>query len=217
MKAKKTKKLKPKITNGNHKKVFPSNPTPHRISKPLAASIVLIVLALFLNFSTARRMIQIGTGQDGFDKWTLGLSFDGVRIPWGYAGWVKSPGLPSSSPPLLDQSINGGKLIIDGISFSHGIGTHAPSKLAFSLEGKFRNFSCYAGLDQTSDQSHGVVYCLWADGHEIYRSPKRYYGSEPLPIKADVTGVKELVLGVNTTDIEDASSDVDWVQLRFEP
>lgn len=183
---------------------------------PAASSLLLMALLLALLYTPVERMFQIEWGQDGFQKLPLAFQVEGVAVPWGYAGWVTQPTRPKSVAPVLDRNMDGGKLEVDGISFGHGIGTHAPSQIALSLDGKFRRFSCQVGLDQASDQSRGVVYSLRADGREIYRSSKIYYGAGPLPIQADVAGVKQLVLCADITDVEDLASAVDWTQLHFE-
>ena len=120
-----------------------------------------------------------------------------------------------SLAPLLDHNIQGGVLKIGGTAFPAGIGTHAPSKIAFDLGGKINRFSCLVGLDQVSPNSAGVVYSVLADGREIFRSPKLRSDADPLPIDVSVAGAKELVLFADNCEFGDMGSSVDWVDLKF--
>ena len=107
-------------------------------------------------------------------------------------------------------------MVINGVTFQSGVGTHAPGKIAFSLDGKFSRFSCGVGLDATSVLSRGVIYAVIADGREIFRSPKLGLDADPYPMDVEVGGVHELVLNAVQTDFADTRSNVDWVNLKFE-
>jgi hypothetical protein len=173
-------------------------------------------------------------GQDGIPRKKLDFTIDKIPAKWGYACWI-GPFLDNPAkfgsidngptneifrnlPPLLNRNIVDGPLNINRTLFSNGIGTHAPSKIAFSLQGKINRFSCKVGLDMTSDtnnNSYGVVFFLLADGREIYRSPKLKIDADPFPIDVPVAGVKELVLGVDNCEFNNTGSNPDWVDLKF--
>lgn len=197
----------------------------------LVAYFLLLALALSLTLKPALRVGRLWLGQDGFEHHELSFSVDGVRAEWGFAGWMGSfseelmrrfhlpypEGMISagSLAPLLDHNIQGGVLKIGGTAFPAGIGTHAPSKIAFDLGGKINRFSCLVGLDQVSPNSAGVVYSVLADGREIFRSPKLRSDADPLPIDVSVAGAKELVLFADNCEFGDMGSSVDWVDLKF--
>ncbi len=182
-----------------------------------------LLLALFFSLASypARRVVLGWFGQNSdFKKLPLIYSVDGIPALWGYSGW----GGPAnhlaenrSEAPVIDHNCYDGNLNINGTAFSHGVGVHAPSKIAFDLGGKANRFFCQTGLDASSDerQSQGVFCYVLADGREILRSPRLTVNSNPFNIDVSVQGVQELVLGADTTDLEDVGSDVDWVNLKF--
>jgi hypothetical protein len=119
--------------------------------------------------------------------------------------------------PLLNHNMAGTPLWINQLSFAEGIGSRAPSKIAFNLEKKYAHFSCKVGLDKTSGYNHGVIFSLIADGREIYKSPKLLSNSDPFPVNCSLDGVKELVLFADNMQVDETVSNVDWVDLKFEP
>jgi len=167
-------------------------------------------------------MLRLWVNQDEFERHKLDFKVDGAPAVWGYAAWAglfdgggKFP--LRNLPPLLNHNIEGGALVINGATFQSGIGTHAPGKIAFSLQGKFSRFSAFAGLDATSTGSRGVIYSILADGREIFRSPKLYLGADPFLIDVPVAGVRELVLNADQTEFTNTGCNVDWVDLKFNP
>jgi hypothetical protein len=193
---------------------------------------LIFILALYLVQKPTQRMVRLWMGQDGIERLKLSLNVDGVPAKWGYACWhgilkedlshyghLYEGGLNETrvSPPALDRNIEGGPLRIGRTTFRAGIGTHAPSKIAFSLDGKVGRFSCQAGLDAVSANNYGVVFFLVADGQEIFRSPKLKTDADPFPIDVPVAGVKELVLGVDNCEFDNTLCDPDWVDLNFKP
>ncbi len=193
---------------------------------------LLFALAFLLTFHSNLRMARLWLSHDVFERHRLNFSLEGVPAEWGYAAWLGPPQeipagsrfpweqpaseTPRNIPPLLNHNIGGGPLVINGVTFQSGVGTHAPGKIAFSLDGKFSRFSCGVGLDATSVLSRGVIYTVIADGREILRSPKLNSDADPYPVDVEVGGVHELVLNAVQTDFADTRSNVDWVNLKFE-
>jgi hypothetical protein len=231
------KRLKKQKTK-RHPKTRPAQtePLPVPAKSPVIRSLAALLLSalfFYLTFQPAVRMARLWVYHDAIPRYKLHFEVDGVSARWGYACWIgpfmedqNKFGFPGEAlnnemlknlPPVLNQNIEGGILNINGVAFPAGIGTHAPSKIAFSLEGKVSRFSCLAGLDMTAKDSLGVIYSLWADGREIFRSPKLKPGADPFPISVSVAGAKELVLSAETTEFADTVSDVDWVNPKFEP
>jgi hypothetical protein len=211
-----------------------SRPAPAKGALPLLASLLLLALAMSFTFQPALRLLRLWSGQDGFQHYKLTFTMDGVPAEWGYACWTgpfldeiknkfkdyneKAITVTYTAAPLLNQNINGGPLSIGGKAFTDGIGSHAPSKIAFSLQGKFSRFSCLAGLDATSSrESQGVIYSVLADGREIFKSPKLKADADPFPIEVSVAGVKELILYADNVEFNNTGSNIDWVNLKFIP
>lgn len=179
-------------------------------------------------------MARLWLDQDGFKRHKLDFNVEGVPAKWGYAAWAGVFDEPRACfgpdnhgsvgelslkdlSPVLNHNIEGGPLVINRQVFPSGIGTHAPGKIAFSLEGKFSRFSCRVGLDATSSNSRGAIYTVVADGREIFRSEKLNMEADPYPIDVSVAGVKELVLVAIQTEFSNTGNNVDWVDLHFTP
>lgn len=216
------------------KQFVPSNSSGKSLS--LFASVFLLMMTLFFCFDPTMRLIRVCLNGDGIERLKCDFTVDSVKTKWAYACWSGNYPTREDSQkfgcnyeylsfetvklPLLNQNIGEGPLNINGQTFSQGIGSHAPSKIAFDLQGKYARFSCKVGLDIMSKSdynNHGVVFTLIADGKEIYRSPKLGLDADPFPIDCSVVGVKELVLFADNLRFDDALSNVDWVDLKFDP
>jgi hypothetical protein len=205
--------------------------TPPATLLPAMASILLSALVVFLVLHPSLRMLRLWVSQDGYERHQLNFSVDGVPAEWGYACWTgpltddfKSKyghsqdtalNVTFTLPPKLNQNIDNGPLVINGTTFQTGIGSHAPSKIAFALQGKCNHFSCFVGLDKTSTVNRGVIYTFIADGREIFRSPKLKLDAAPFPVDVSVSGVKELVIYADNMEFYNTGSNVDWVNLNF--
>lgn len=230
------KRAKPKMARQKPKAI------PLHIAPPVTTPIVfrilissVFIMAMFLwTLQSNLRIVRLWLNQDEFERHKLAFSVEGVPAEWGYAAWTGLFGenmppvgwaqagsmdelLQKNIPPVLNHNIEGGPLVVNAIAFPSGIGTHAPGKIAFSLQGKFSRFSCRVGLDAASIYSKGAIYSVVADGREIFRSPKLQIDVDPFPIDVSVTGVHELVLNAVQTEFENTHSDVDWVDLKFTP
>ena len=210
---------------------IPTRPSP---ALQILFSTILIAVFVLLTLQPTLRIARLWLYHDEFERHALNFTVDGAKAEWGYAAWAGlfneklirfGSGLDGpvgelllkNLPPLFDLNIEGGPLKINNAVFSSGIGTHAPSKIAFALQGKFNRFSCRVGLDVTSVNSRGAIYSVVADGREIFRSPKLGMEAEPYPIDVSVAGVKELVLKTIQTDFSNTGCNVDWVDLKFTP
>jgi hypothetical protein len=210
-----------------------ANPVPTNGKGPLLASLFFLALLLVFCWQPTIHLFRVYVHGDGIERLKCAFKIDGVSTKWAYSCWSGNPpardlsnnsalGLQSLvfdvvKLPLLDHNSVGGPLNIDGKSFSTGIGAHAPSKIAFDLQGKYARFSCKAGLDKISGEGHGVVFTVVADGKEILRTPKLRTDAEPYPIDCPVAGMSELVICADNMEFDNTSSHVDWVDFKFEP
>jgi hypothetical protein len=186
------------------------------------AVLLLLSFTLFLAYYPMLRVVDTLFNLDSFPKLPLNFKIDGVQAQWGYAGWAENLGshftADPANLPTQNHTLEGQPLSIGSSIFPQGIGTHAPSKISFNLNKKISQFSCLVGLDDsTSNTSNGVYAYLLADGKEIYRSTKIHLQAAPIPINVSVTGVENLVLGVDISTPEDETSNCDWINLQFKP
>jgi hypothetical protein len=189
-----------------------------------AASLVLLVLVFSATAYSTKRMILVWLGRNcDYKKIKMNYSVDGIQAEWGYSGWGFATNFlmeNRSELPAEDKTIYGEVLNINGVTFLHGLSVHAPSQIAFALNGKISHFSCLVGFDQISNPalSQKAIFCsLLSDGREIFKSRKIFITSNPVAIDVSVLGVKELILRADITDLEDSDSNVDWVNLGFKP
>jgi len=187
-----------------------------------AASLLLLGGFFTLALYPAQRLVGLWSGEDrDFKRLPFNLQVDGFKTLWGYSGWLGPDELLSehrSEEPVKDHNRSGRPMVINGLTyFNGGIGVHAPSKIAFDLGGKAQRFSCRVGLDAATDErlSQGVFCSVLGDGTVLFKGPVLKMGSNPLPIDVPTAGVRILILVVDTTDLEDVGSDVDWVDLKF--
>ena len=74
--------------------------------------------------------------------------------------------------------------------YEKGIFAHAPSRLVFDLNGRWKSFSARAGLQRGGNSA---VFVVKGDGKELFRSPL-LQGEETRDVRVNVAGVKTLEL-----------------------
>jgi len=106
--------------------------------------------------------------------------------------------------PRMGKSVDNNAMRIDGRVFEFGIGSHAASKLVWNLNGSYKKFHSYVGLDDESACGNGAIWVVKGDGKELYRS--RVLTSHEIDsLNVDILGVK--VLELETLDNGDKDCD----------
>lgn len=187
----------------------------------MGAVLLSVLGVMTVAYPTQRLLLRLAGQESDFKSLTWDFSVDGFRSERAYSGLRDQTHHLTwnhSEVPVRDHNIYGGPLVVNGRAFRHGVEVHAPSRIEFILDGRADRFSCRVGLDDSSGhgQCFGDYALLIADGKEIYRSPKIGFGMNPVTLDVPVTGVRRLVLGVDTTVLEDQGSNVDWVEMRFQ-
>lgn len=86
-------------------------------------------------------------------------------------------------------------LIVGGIQYAHGLGTHAYSELRYALNGNCSSLSATVGIDGAIAAGWGnVSFMVWGDGHLLYQSPFVQGGSPGVNLNVNVTGVQVISL-----------------------
>jgi 4-amino-4-deoxy-L-arabinose transferase-like glycosyltransferase len=102
--------------------------------------------------------------------------------------WTQSWG-----EPKMGKTVENNAMRIDRRVFEFGVGSHAPSKLAWNINGAYKKFHSYIGLDDESVGGNGAIWVVYGDGKELYRS--RVLASYELDsLSIDISGVKMLEL-----------------------
>jgi hypothetical protein len=106
--------------------------------------------------------------------------------------------------PKMGKSVENNAIKIDGRIFEFGIGSHAASKLAWNLNGAYKKFHSYIGLDDEAACGNGAIWLVKGDGKELYRS--RVLTSHEIDsLSIDIGGVK--VFELETLDNGDKDCD----------
>ncbi|QJE94356.1 NPCBM/NEW2 domain-containing protein [Luteolibacter luteus] len=129
------------------------------------------------------------------------LAVDSLPLRTLSSGWGK---------PQPGKSISGGTLKVAGKTYDRGIGTHAPSSLLLSLDGKADKFEAMVGIDDYAAADRASVeFKLIGDGKELWASGILKGGRPAVKCEADLSGVRSLQLvvtdGGNGTDSDHAN------------
>ncbi|RYX81351.1 alpha-galactosidase [bacterium] len=119
------------------------------------------------------------------------------------AGWQK---------PLVNKSAGGATLKVGGQAYTRGIGTHADSQLAINVFGAATRFSALVGLDDEAEGKGSVVFEVYADKKLVATSGVIRGRDKPKRIEADVTGVKQIALVVQSNDDGIDYDHADWIE-----
>jgi alpha-galactosidase len=104
-------------------------------------------------------------------------------------------------------------MTIGGRRFVRGLGTHAPSKIVYALDGKYRRFQAWAGADDATSPT--VTFEVVADGTKLWESGLVRRGDAAKRVDLDVTGAKTLELIVGDGGNGITSDHADWADARL--
>jgi len=91
---------------------------------------------------------------------------------------------------------DGNPMTINGVGYSHGIGTHATSVISFDLEQKCTSLTSWVGVDDEVEPTNGsIIFQIFADGQQIFDSGTMT-GADPAKSTGtlNMTNVSELML-----------------------
>ena len=125
------------------------------------------------------------------------------------------PYLNLAWPFARDASIGGASLRAGGRTYLKGIGMHSAARLTFRLSPKFRRFEAEAAIDDEAAGRGSVVFRVFVDDREAYKSPVIRGGLPPTPISVDVRGGKRLSLIVDFAERGDEFDRADWLDARL--
>lgn len=106
-------------------------------------------------------------------------------------------------------------LVISGVKFARGIGTHANGRVVYDLAGGgFRTFRCRVGRDEHAADGT-LVFQVWLDGKQMFDSGPMTRQTPAKPVEISVEGARWLEL--RTLDGGDgiAGDHGDWVEAEL--
>lgn len=116
--------------------------------------------------------------------------------------------------PQINETVEHGRLTLDGEGFRYGIGSHANSKIVYNLPRAFDTFHAVIGLDDESSCGDGASFVVAADDRELFRS-KKMYATEKQKVDLDLNGARKLELRVEKGENMDCDHG-DWANAWLE-
>jgi hypothetical protein len=94
--------------------------------------------------------------------------------------------------------------------FYKGVSVHSKTELTYTLDGKYGKFISTMGIDDEAKGKGDVVFVIWGDGKELFRSKNITGKSKPEMVDVSVEGVKELKLVVEFGEAMDTMDRAVW-------
>ena len=108
------------------------------------------------------------------------------------------------------KSVDGHPLILNGVTYPHGIGTHAASQLIVDLKGHAQKFEAIVGVDDERKALGSVQFQVFVDGKVAAETPVLHGGDPSVPVSVDLVGAKRLVLAVEDGGDGITNDHADW-------
>lgn len=113
-----------------------------------------------------------------------------------------------------NKSVMGQTMTMDAAPYPRGLGTHAPSRITYGIPVGFKTFAATIGYDQEV-RAGSVVFVVYGNGKELFRSPVMRWDSAPLPVGVDLAGVSELTLEVEDAGDGNIADHANWADARL--
>ncbi len=169
-------------------------PSPERIS--LDASPLLDTVEVSAIAETERRPAEI----ERID----GLFLDTLDPVSATQGWGELQ---------RNKTILGDPMRIGGRNFVRGLGTHAPSRIAYDLHKEYRRFQAWAGA--SAESSATITFEVWIDGGKMWESRLMTPSDVPERIDIDISGADRLELVVTDGGNGAISDHGNWADARL--
>ncbi len=132
------------------------------------------------------------------------------HVPYLKFGW----------PLRKDVNVLGQPLRVRGKRFLKGLGMHTASRVAYELDGPYRQFQAELAIDDSAAGRGSAVCSLFVDDgsgkwQPKYASPIIRGGESPIPVRVALTGVKAISLLADFADHGDELDHVDWLNARL--
>ncbi|MBI2808412.1 MAG: NPCBM/NEW2 domain-containing protein [Planctomycetes bacterium] len=133
------------------------------------------------------------------------------------ANFGARPYLGVSWPLAHDLTADGHALRLVGNAFEKGLGTHAPCRVSYRLNKKFKRFDALVGIDAITSPRGRARIALELDGKriEVSAGTELTAKAPPVEIRQNVAGIETLTLIVETGSFGDVQANVNWVKARL--
>ena len=93
-----------------------------------------------------------------------------------------------------NRTIQGRPMIIAGVEYTKGLGTHAESVVRIALDGRVKRFRAKVGLDDGARGQGSAVFRVLGDEQELFHSGLMKTGQAARPVDVTLKRVRELLL-----------------------
>ncbi|WP_026248664.1 NPCBM/NEW2 domain-containing protein [Streptomyces sp. LaPpAH-108] len=135
-------------------------------------------------------------------------------LPWMSAtgGWGPVERATSNGESAAGD---GNPLTIGSVTYAKGLGTHAPSEIAYYTGGRCAKVTAEVGVDDEKDTRGTVAFEIWADGTKTASTGVLTNAMPAQPLTADVTGAQVVRLVVTDGGDGIDSDHADWADARL--
>ncbi len=115
-----------------------------------------------------------------------------------------------------DKSVTGKPLSIGGTHYERGVGTHADSLIRLSLNRGAEKFSAFVGVDDNAGNDQAKLsFKVLGDGKMLFKSGAMKLGQAAKKVEVDVTGIKMLLLLVDSAGGSISFAHADWAEAKL--
>lgn len=114
--------------------------------------------------------------------------------------------------PRINRTVEGKTLTVRGRQYENGIGSHANSKLHFTLPDNAESLEFYAGIDDEVSGGGSVKFIVSTPEKELWSSGVVQGNRAPVHGNVDVSGIKNIVLEMDANG-DNAYDHADWLNL----
>ena len=116
--------------------------------------------------------------------------------------------------PQRDHNLFKEPLTVGSLRFDKGVATHAFSALLYRLDGRFKRFRSFVGVDRSS-LIGTVQFWVYLDGRPVWTSGLLKGGQEPREVNIPIVGAKRLLLLVTDGGDGKHCDHPDWADAKL--
>lgn len=127
------------------------------------------------------------------------------------------PYLGAAWPLVKDAAADNHPLRLFGSTYEKGLGTHAPCRVTYALDGKYQRFDAIVGIDSVTSRRGRAKAAVEIDGNRSELNGGKELTSETAPVemRLNVAGARTLTLIVELGAFGDVQANVNWAKARL--
>jgi NPCBM/NEW2 domain len=118
-------------------------------------------------------------------------------------------------PFRVDRAVDGRPIRLAGQTYDRGIGTQSRTWLAYRIQPGDRRFQAIVGVDERAGPMGSVVFRVFVDRQERFKSPPMTDRDPPKALDIDLSGGKILILVTEFGDRGNVRDLADWAEARM--